>query len=100
MGADGARGPQGEPGPQGPGLTAAEVQGLIDAALAPVLAQLAVTVTYGDLVALQSSGTHTHEGSFLTAEQGGPEDEGEAFVLTGHSDVEVWESWTIARGTR
>jgi hypothetical protein len=74
------------------------VQALIDAALAPVLAELAEAVKIGAPIAVKSYGTDTHDGMYLCAEGGGPERPGDAFALTARASVSVWESWTVARG--
>jgi hypothetical protein len=72
---------------------------MITAAVAPLEMQLAAAVSYGDLIALQSSGDRDREPRFLCAEHGGPEKDGEPFELTGRTGVSVWESWQVARGT-
>lgn len=77
---------------------------MIDAALAPILSALSDAVMYGGSVALKSSGSHgqtgvfDHEGKYLCADKGGPENSGDLFKLTGRNYVDVNESWTIDRG--
>jgi hypothetical protein len=73
------------PPPTSQGLTRAQVQSMIDAAIAPL-------PKYGDRIALRA-----HAGKVLCAEGGGPTEDGEAFVLTSRSGVGPWEQWTILK---
>lgn len=71
---------------------------MIDAALRPIQATLAIAVLYGEMVALQSWGQHGFDGKYLCAEHGGPTADGDPFELTGRTGASAWESWTVARG--
>lgn len=51
------------------------------------------TIKLGDKVALQAE-----QGMFLCAEEGGPTDEEEDFVLTSRREPGPWESWTLLKG--
>lgn len=79
-------------------MTPADVQMMIDAALAPILTALAKTVMYGNPVALKSSGSETEDGRYLCADDGGPDEDGKLFKLTGRSYIDVNETWTLDRG--
>jgi hypothetical protein len=108
QGNDGERGEQGPMGPMGPqglpgsgGLTPEDVQAMIDQATQPLLDQIAQledalrdAFRPGDRLALQSANA-----LYLCAEQGGPRDVGEPYVLTAKDAVGVWESWTVHKGT-
>jgi hypothetical protein len=93
MGPPGPRGDTGPPGPPGPagasggdGLTRAEVQAMIEAALTDV-------VRYGAAAALRA-----HHEQFLCAQDGGPTTEHQPFTLVSRSTVGSWESWVLVRG--
>lgn len=81
-------------GPEGPGLTRAEVQAMIDAAIVDM-------VRYGRDVSLQAYGDPTEdpkrEGSFLSADEGGPPTN-QPFRLIGRPLVGPWETWVLKRG--
>lgn len=82
------------PPPAPSGVSREEVQALIQAALAPVLAALAERPTYDSTIALQA---HEGKGKLLCAEGGGPAHDYEPFQLTSRSAVGPWESWRIRR---
>jgi hypothetical protein len=66
-------------------------------------AAVANSVHYGDMISLRASGETLRirdNGKFLSAENGGPTEDGKVFKLTARSRAGLWESWRVFRGSR
>ncbi len=79
--------------PSGGGLTEAQVQAMIDAAIAPLRAQIAKQLKIGDKIALR-----INSGKLMSVEGGGATDDNKPIVLITRPDVHGWESLTVEKG--
>lgn len=74
---------------------------MIEAATEPLRLEIerlrTEAVLYTQQVTLRSYGAPDHGGKLLSAEQGGPTQSGEEFVLTGKDHPGIWELWEIDR---
>lgn len=70
-----------------------EVNALIAAAVAPLEAAIDEALKPGDAISLQMA-----EGSFLSADDGGPKDPDLPVSFSSKATVHAWESFTVGKG--
>lgn len=90
--ANGQPGPNPNPDPGG-GMTEAQVQAMIDAAVAPLKVQIAAAAKVGDKIALR-----TNSGQIMGIQGGGPPAPDRPIHLISKTDIHSWESFTLERG--
>lgn len=70
-----------------------EVNALIAAAVAPLEATIDEALKVGDAISLQMA-----EGTFLSADDGGPKDPDLPVSFSSKAAVHAWESFTVGKG--
>lgn len=82
-----------QPPPSGGGLTEAQVKAMIDAAIAPLQAQIANQLKIGDKIALR-----INSGKLMGVQAGGPTEDNKPIVLITRPEAHGWESLTVEKG--
>ena len=74
-----------QPPPSGAGLTEAQVSAMIDAAIAPLQAQIANQLKIGDKIALR-----INSGKLMSVQAGGPTEDNKPIVLITRPEAHGW----------